>query len=306
MSLNVLPFIIILLTLSISCKRPVPSETTEADFHQITDDIMDIYRPVFEKQGLGLVAIKDWENEEQNAYATRSGNLAFVTMYGGLARNTYMSNDSFAFVVCHEIGHHQAGYPFYGYTEDDPNWASVEGQADHFATTKCLKQYFAGKENQEYIEKIKNIESKLVNVCESNYDDKEQIAICIRASLAAKGFASVQASNTAQKFPSLSLKLKPFSPSYRSGVLDTHPEAACRYQTANAGAICPKNYDSSSVFLEPNEGYCQKGEDLAGFRHECWYNPNKSNAFIIKSFEQLPICLRHNYKNLEHRRKSEL
>lgn len=294
------------LMLSISCKQSPPSETTEADFNQIIDEIVDIYQPVFKEQGLSLVADKMWLSDVLNAFAHREKNIAFITMHGGLARNTYMSNDSLAFVVCHEIGHHQGGYPYYGDEYGPPDWASVEGQADHFAANKCLKQYFAGKDNQAYVARLENIEPKLIENCHTNYNDQEEIAICIRTTLASKGFASFQASVTSQKFPTLSVKLKPFNRSYRDGVLDRHPLAACRYQTVNAGVLCPKNFDLPSIFLGANDGYCIRGEDEIGFRHECWFNPAKSDQYRVRTLADLPVCLRNNYTSVEHRRIKEL
>jgi Zn-dependent protease with chaperone function len=54
-------------------------------------------------------------------------------MFGGLARDPLVTKDGFSAVICHEIGHHIAGAPRKGFS-----WASNEGQADYFATTKCL------------------------------------------------------------------------------------------------------------------------------------------------------------------------
>jgi hypothetical protein len=40
-----------------------PSETSEVEFHQIIDEITDLYRPVFEHVGINLVVFKDWGND---------------------------------------------------------------------------------------------------------------------------------------------------------------------------------------------------------------------------------------------------
>ena len=52
-----------------------------------------------------------------------SFNKWVVAMFGGLARRPEVTKDAFQFVVCHEVGHHLAGWPF-AY-----DWASNEGQS---------------------------------------------------------------------------------------------------------------------------------------------------------------------------------
>src|SRR5690554_4793938 len=101
---------------------------TEEQFHQIVDSIVEMWRPIAAEHGADLVAEKLWDNPTVNAYATQSmwGKKTWkITMFGGLARRPEVTPDGFALVVCHELGHHFGGYPFYG----NRDWAAAEGEA---------------------------------------------------------------------------------------------------------------------------------------------------------------------------------
>ena len=66
-----------------------------------------------------------------------------VSIMGGNLTNEYMTLDSLALLVCHELGHFLGGAPkrIYLDPEEDQEWNTVEGQADYFSTLKCMKRY---------------------------------------------------------------------------------------------------------------------------------------------------------------------
>ena len=85
---------------------------TEAEFNQIVDQVGAFYGPVVAHHGAQLTMLKNWQATMVNAYANQEGNNWVVAMFGGLARRPEITPDGFALVVCHELGHHLAGYPF--------------------------------------------------------------------------------------------------------------------------------------------------------------------------------------------------
>ena len=123
------------------------SKVSYADFKDVIERITRLYEKDFEKRGLKLFIQDSWANGSVNAYAQRKGRTALVNMFGGIARHETMSKDSLALVTCHELGHHIGGTPKkersgYGYGSSGRKaytWASNEGQADYFASMKCLR-----------------------------------------------------------------------------------------------------------------------------------------------------------------------
>ncbi len=65
-----------------------------------------------------------------------------IYLIGGLARLNYMTPDGLALIGCHEIGHGLGGGPRKRTLEYKNFSPSVEGQADYFATKKCLNIVF--------------------------------------------------------------------------------------------------------------------------------------------------------------------
>jgi hypothetical protein len=114
------------------------SGITEAQFHNMIDRVAAVYAPIITDMGAKLNVIRDWENGTVNAFASRSGDVWNVKMFGGLARHKTVTPDGFALVMCHEVGHHVGGAPKYGGGND---WASNEGQSDYFGTLKCLEKF---------------------------------------------------------------------------------------------------------------------------------------------------------------------
>lgn len=85
---------------------------SEHDFNHITNLLHKLYaQDIEEKSGLKFVMITDWQDGTVNAYATRSVDAWNVHINGGIARSKGMTDDGFALIVCHEIGHHLGGAP---------------------------------------------------------------------------------------------------------------------------------------------------------------------------------------------------
>jgi hypothetical protein len=83
---------------------------TEQQFNTICDQVVALWQPLAELHHAKLVVNKLWKDSTVNASAEQRGNTWILNMYGGLARRPEISQDGFALVVCHELGHHIGGH----------------------------------------------------------------------------------------------------------------------------------------------------------------------------------------------------
>ncbi|MGZ3808169.1 MAG: hypothetical protein ACXVCE_08790, partial [Bacteriovorax sp.] len=130
------------------------SGLSEMDFNQILDRVQAEMGPEIKKRlNKDLIIERKWSDPTVDAFATRDdANNPVIVMNGGLARHPQMTKDGFLLLVCHEIGHHLGGAPkVLRGTSGLRGWSSAEGQADYYATTKCLPRFFkAGIENKSF------------------------------------------------------------------------------------------------------------------------------------------------------------
>jgi len=221
--------------------------------------------------GAKLILEKRWNDNTVNAYAKQVGNNWYVSMFGGLARHKETTPDGFALVVCHELGHHIAGYPTY--TRD---WASSEGQSDYFATAKCFKAVFGDEDNSQ---KIGDILFDLNNPVEEKcskahaFGSDNEYFTCIRSSMGGMSLASLLADlrrSAKPKFESPSTrKVRKHSHS--------HPRAQCRLDTYFHGALCDKPVDKLHGTKDYKDGYCTRADGYTeGVRPLCWFSAKQA------------------------------
>lgn len=243
----------------------------EAQFNEVIDSVEAVYAPIVSAMGGKLNVERNWDDGTVNAYASRSGGKWNVAMFGGLARHTAITPDGFALVVCHEVGHHIGGAPkkasFFS------TWASNEGQADYFATLKCLRRVFRNDNNTEIVSKM-NIPQAVVQACSEQFNNLEDQVLCQRGSMAghstASLFQALRNQTDAPKFDTPDSKIV-------SKTDDAHPATQCRLDTYFAGATCDL-LDSQDVDQKDEEaGTCYRANgDKVGVRPLCWFKPKNS------------------------------
>lgn len=209
------------------------SNMTETRFKQIIDSVVVIYKPIVANFGAKLTVSYNWNDSTVNAYAEQNGNEWNIAMFGGLARRPEVTDDGFALVVCHELGHHLAGFAFY----PGENWAASEGQSDYFANHVCAKKVFAGSAPRLREFKAK-ISARAISRCDSVYTSNEDKAVCYRGVSAGVSLANLLAKINNEKTPNLE---KPDSRVVRT-TNPAHPAAQCRLDTYLAGSVCTKSF----------------------------------------------------------------
>lgn len=241
---------------------------TEAQFNAVIDKVEAIYAPLAAELGGRLKIARKWDDGTVNANATRIGGWN-VNMYGGLARHETITEDGFALVLCHEIGHHMGGAPKVGFFLN--RWASNEGQADYFATLKCLRKTFLNDDNVKLVRKMKAPKA-LIQACTKQWRTLDDAALCIRNGMAGKSVAALFAA----------LRNKPEGQfdtpdtNVVSRTDDAHPAHQCRLDTYFQGALCEVSFNEDVSQKDEVQGTCHGslGHEV-GLRPLCWFKPKK-------------------------------
>ena len=241
----------------------------EAKFNEVIDKVEKIYEPIISQLGGTLEIARNWEDGTVNAYASRTVDVWKVAMFGGLARHADITEDGFALVVCHEVGHHIGGAPkkksYFG-----NRWATNEGQADYFATLKCLRKAFRSEENAKIVAQL-NVPQEVVDSCSAQFSDEADQLICQRGAMAgmstAKLFQSLRRQTDAPEFSKNDATVV-------SKTDDNHPGTQCRLDTYYSGALCALD-DTIDVSDEDEAvGVCYRSTgDTVGVRPLCWFKP---------------------------------
>ena len=242
-------------------------------FDQILEKINNIYSPIFTAKGKKLVIQKSWDDGTVNAYAQQEGNDWKISMFGGLARHEAITEDAFALVACHEIGHHLGGAPKKASQWGGAvSWASNEGQADYWGTMKCLRKYFEKDDNQAVVAAMV-VDQYASNKCHQSFANAEEIAICERSSMAGLSLGNLF---KALRNSTVELKFDTPDGGRVTRTNDNHPASQCRLDTYFNSALCDKSHNDAVSNTDANVGVCsERDNQTVGIRPRCWFSPSK-------------------------------
>lgn len=250
-------------------KSLMNSNLDEAEFNAVVDKVTAIYAPIVSQHGGELNVVKNWDDGTVNAYASRSGSTWNVHMFGGLARHEAVTPDGFALVVCHELGHHIGGAPkkagWFG------TWATNEGQADYFATLKCLRRVFRAEGNTAQVLSEMNVPASVTDTCSEQFSDETDRLICQRGAMAglsvSKLFQDLRNQTTSPDFNTPDDNVV-------SRTNDAHPATQCRLDTYFQGALCTIDELTDVDQDDATVGVCNRSSgDTHGVRPLCWFKP---------------------------------
>ncbi len=216
---------------------------TEAEFNARIDEVAEVYGPIVDGHGAKLVFGRNWTDSTVNAYADQKGKTWAVEMFGGLARRPEVTADGFSLVVCHEVGHHLAGYPFYkGFLIFPPKWAATEGQSDYFATQACAKLLWSDQRELN-AQSRENVPAAVQKKCDAIYKDTDEQNLCYRSAIAGQSLAKLLSALNSDKVPAFDTP----DTSVVSKVFDSHPKGQCRLDTYVAGALCNTDFERTLI-----------------------------------------------------------
>ena len=231
-------------------------------FSQILEAAQALYAPDFIRRQQRLRITGSWESERSSASARidedRDGQLAVITVTGGLARHPAITDAAFALIVCHEIGHFLAGRPAVsGY--------STEGQSDYYAAAACMKRLMLRMLSENLLDR--HFVSPIVQQrCRSAYDSELASEVCaqtIMAGYALSRYFAYQQSINAPHFETP-------DPGKAAAIGFGMPSVQCRLDTYIAGALC--NPDAGDANPSNRPWLCSRNGALAEFaRPACWY-----------------------------------
>ncbi|MBI5242683.1 MAG: hypothetical protein HY922_03235 [Elusimicrobia bacterium] len=257
-------------------KIPVNSKDakgiTQAQFDQVMDSAQAIYGPVVEARGGVLEINRRWDDPTVNASAQRIGNRYILNMYGGLARHEVVTQDGFALVVCHELGHHIGGFPKMKYS----GWATNEGQSDYFANLKCLRRVFADSASLSFT-RAAGSDPVAEKACAQSFNGSERAA-CMRGAMAGKSVSALfKTLHNESKDPLFDTP----DPNVVPQTSDSHPATQCRLDTYFQGSLCAKPVSEDVSDKNPAPGTCTRSQGFsAGLRPLCWYKPPASEPSL--------------------------
>lgn len=238
---------------------------SEHEFNTVTKLLHKIYAPTVEElHGVKLVMNADWKDATVNAYATREVETWTVHVSGGIARAKGMTQDSLALIVCHEIGHHLGGAPRTFLYE---GWPSAEGQADYWASSKCMKKYYEVLKHEE-VSIDRNVPDKVMKDCNNIYKNLFEFKICVRTLLSAVDFSHFLNALPDIKTPT-SIELSD-SRLVKGTNTNDYPRPQCRLDTIYQGALCTINADVATSETDATIGHCND-VTKPGHRPRCWY-----------------------------------
>ena len=251
--------------MKISIDSKFRNDLTEQDFNQILEKAEKVYRPIVQAKKKRLKIISEWNDDTVNATAKQVRNTYKVIIFGGIGRHPETTKDSLLLVVCHELGHHLGGAPRKG--KSPKYWASSEGQADYWGALKCMKRILKNENNSEVVESL-NVPAIVKDKCEEAYIDNNEIALCIRTSIASYHLSKLLAKNNEKidfETPDQNVVVRTYT---------SHPETQCRLDTYFQGSLCDRDYRDDVDFNDSRIGVCSRGEEYeTGVRPLCWYKP---------------------------------
>lgn len=243
---------------------------TEEQFNAVMDRAEAIYKPIIAKMGATLSMERRWSDNTVNAYADQPTPTKWVVhMFGGLARRSEVTEDGFAMVVCHELGHHIGGYP---YVE---SWAANEGQSDMYATGACASKLFADNLELSFAAQD-SLPAEMIEKCDRNHPPEGR-DVCYRAIAAGKSLGDLLGALKNQK-------VNFNTPDTRvvTRTNNKHPDAQCRLDTYVASALCGsstwdydlipgKSFANRNSFQAQTEAFAHSCTTGEGARPRCWF-----------------------------------
>lgn len=238
-----------------------PRGLSQIEFEVVINKFYNFWSPILEqKYNKKLIFDNDWEAARVNASTTRDENHnPIIKINGGLARHPEITKNGLLMILCHELGHHLGGAPksFRGRSQKR-SWSSAEGQADYFATTKCMAKMFMHNQIFPELNKFE------VKSCQN--------ILCLKMASAALSVGNLFASLKGEwKRPSLNQR----SQTNVHSTYYSHPNPQCRVDTFIAGSLCSNLVEKEFDDLNYKIGSCLEEQDPKAARPRCWFNHSK-------------------------------
>ncbi len=218
----------LLFILNLTCYAQINQKV----FDQTTTEFLNrLIVPINNQYKLNIDLKTKWESDYINATMIQTDNQNTIMAFGGFARQAGVTPEVFSLLLCHELGHIMGGFPLKRILH-----ASVEGQADLYATLMCLKILWLEKKNiQLHGEFIKLLPHSLYLACMNSFQSAQEQIICLKSIETSLKFVKIASNLIYDKDPLLSLNRRSLSRAYQT--LEHHPPLQCRLDTLVLGSI---------------------------------------------------------------------
>lgn len=243
---------------------------TKEIFDSAIDQAQKVFGPIVAKFGSKLVIKGNWSDSTVNAYASQSGNVWNVQMFGGLARRSEVTPDGFLMVIGHELGHHLGAFVRYS----PYDWAASEGQSDYYALHAAAKKLW------QSMRRIKNTREAafpdvVVEMCNEAYEAVGEANLCYRSLMASMSLA--QLLRALNNEPPVYFD-RPDKTVVRSTNVSYPRTVQSRLDTMIAGSLCPVKWDYTKLPKTETESeqYLCTDRNGHGFakRPASWFKAN--------------------------------
>lgn len=247
------------------------SAVSKIEMEHLKNRVHELYGPLAQDKGYSLDIVYEYDNKLPGAYARKiiPEKKWNITVNGDFLNHPEMTYETFALVLCHEVGHFLGGAPFVqgkrltaAVFQTAPKHMSNEGQADFFATADCGKKIFG---DNYFSKKSRDLPDVIKNKCEFSITDRET---CLRLAENSKKVVDVYG-EIASKFdrvtyPKVSYTEKEnFLTERTLDIVGEYATLQCRMDTMMAGIECDYNLNGECI------NRFGKVEEM---RPRCWYH----------------------------------
>lgn len=251
------------------------AELSESEFYFVIESMQREFNSDIRREFKSDLTIQFDPTKIRSSTALNAKNMgSAILLNGGFIGRKELDLDVFTLILCHELGHALGGAPYLG-------MRSVEGQADYFATSKCLPRLWQNEANSASLAGIEIPKSISIN-CGSTYDSKNQKNLCERSNLASIRLVAIlldgQPLTARANRPPPRIDTPDTTIASPGSYYNDYPSPQCRLDTLVAGAFCKiDTHAPVDIFNVGNTG-CASGY---GARPKCWFKSNMPPQELI-------------------------
>lgn len=253
------------------------AQKDEVQFRRVIKKVIDAHQSLAMANGVSLTDQSDWGSNILNATFRVKENEWQLLGFGGLYRLDGLTDDAYALVLCHELGHITGGFPY----KTQFSSSTSEKQSDYFATLYCLRKVFENDlEQNAMIYKTANSHVKMA--CLDAHENRLNAYVCVRSAEAAMNLTQV----FSERFQLGHVDITtPSEYITEADLFEDSPvsDLQCRLDTFFQGALCPIQHELWSYYpaesVNPNSIEVEKRflsltcseSSPVGARPKCWF-----------------------------------
>jgi hypothetical protein len=220
----------------------------------VAGQVLDLFRAAAATDhSADLYVTTDLDNTNLGARAifpssAGTGRRWGITIHGG-SFTQRLTRDVTRAMICHELGHFLAGFPFkegwpQAYITYAGSYPSVEGQSDYFSTKDCLWRVWTGDPNNALYREL--VPQRGRDLCDSVWTAQPEQDMCYR-SVAVGLRVAYFLGNLPGTDTNGGISVDHPSTAVVAATYGADPDNQCRLDTLVAGALCINRNDLAVI-----------------------------------------------------------